>query len=136
MAQGASTPRARTRALGAQLSLGPVCYAGPHADHGMMCVVRAFVVDSLSLSPSCVRVCNSLFVCAYWDVARYTYGIFEQRIVNGEQVELPDFWLNFGNPWEIQRYDVIYDVGFGGSITSMPGGQGEIRAIWEPREYA
>ena len=54
--------------------------------------------------------------------------------MNGEQVEFPDFWLNFGNPWEIQRYDVIYDVGFGGSITSMPGGQGEIRAIWEPKE--
>ena len=66
---------------------------------------------------------------------RYTYGIFEQRIVNGEQVELPDFWLLQGNPWEIQRLDVVYIVGFGGSITSMPGGQGEVKAIWEPKEF-
>ena len=37
---------------------------------------------------------------------RYNYGIFEQRIVDGHQVEFPDYWLTFGNPWEIPRLDV------------------------------
>ncbi len=34
---------------------------------------------------------------------RYDYGIFHQRIVNGAQVEVPDGWLRYGNPWEIPR---------------------------------
>ena len=42
---------------------------------------------------------------------RYNYGIFEQQIRNGEQVEVPDYWLTYGNPWEIERVDVTYPVG-------------------------
>lgn len=38
---------------------------------------------------------------------RYTYGIFEQRIIGEDQVEFPDYWLNFGNPWEVPRLDVV-----------------------------
>lgn len=34
---------------------------------------------------------------------RYTYGIFKQLIRDGAQVEVPDYWLTFGNPWEIER---------------------------------
>lgn len=45
---------------------------------------------------------------------RYTYGIFQQQIVNGQQVEFPDYWLNFGNPWEVPRLDVVYEVRFYG----------------------
>ena len=41
---------------------------------------------------------------------RYTYGIFKQLIRNGAQVEVPDYWLTFGNPWEIERVDVVYPV--------------------------
>lgn len=41
---------------------------------------------------------------------RYTYGIFKQIIRNGAQVEMPDYWLTFGNPWEIERVDVVYPV--------------------------
>lgn len=37
---------------------------------------------------------------------RYTYGIFRQLIVNGDQIENPDYWLTFGNPWEIERDDI------------------------------
>lgn len=36
---------------------------------------------------------------------RYEFGIFKQRIVNGEQVEERDDWLEFGDPWEMQRRD-------------------------------
>ena len=45
---------------------------------------------------------------------RYTYGIFQQQIVKGQQVEFPDYWLNFGNPWEVPRLDVVYEVRFYG----------------------
>jgi starch phosphorylase len=47
---------------------------------------------------------------------RYTYGMFEQHIKNGYQVELPDYWLINGNPWEIERHDVQYPVRFYGSV--------------------
>jgi starch phosphorylase len=49
---------------------------------------------------------------------RYQYGMFFQRIRNGAQVEEPDFWLNFGNPWEIERLDVTYVVQFGGHCSA------------------
>ncbi|MFC5431398.1 glycogen/starch/alpha-glucan phosphorylase [Paraburkholderia denitrificans] len=45
---------------------------------------------------------------------RYDYGMFRQRIVNGEQVEAPDYWLHAGNPWEFPRPEVQYPVHFGG----------------------
>ena len=47
---------------------------------------------------------------------RYQYGMFEQKIINGHQVELPDYWLTAGNPWEIERLDVQYPVRFYGHI--------------------
>ena len=40
--------------------------------------------------------------------------MFEQRIEDGWQVEYPDFWLSYGNPWEIERKDVKYVIRFGG----------------------
>ena len=52
---------------------------------------------------------------------RYTYGIFEQRIVDGRQYEIPDFWLSNYNPWEIVRPDVTYGVRFYGSCTQLEG---------------
>lgn len=45
---------------------------------------------------------------------RYNYGMFEQKIKDGWQVEYPDFWLSFGNPWEIERTDIRYIIHFGG----------------------
>lgn len=40
---------------------------------------------------------------------RYRYGIFKQEIIDGYQVEVPDYWLDF-NPWEFPRHDVVVDV--------------------------
>src|SRR5215510_2421487 len=45
---------------------------------------------------------------------RYEFGIFEQAIKDGWQVELTDKWLRFGNPWEIVRPEIYYEVKFGG----------------------
>jgi len=47
---------------------------------------------------------------------RYDYGMFSQRIVDGRQVEAPDYWLKGGNPWEVKRPDVQFTVRFGGRI--------------------
>lgn len=40
---------------------------------------------------------------------RYRYGIFKQEIIDGYQVEVPDYWLDF-NPWEFPRHDITVDV--------------------------
>jgi starch phosphorylase len=47
---------------------------------------------------------------------RYEYGIFEQDIINGYQVERPDNWLHFGSPWEIIRPEYTYKIKFYGSV--------------------
>jgi starch phosphorylase len=61
---------------------------------------------------------------------RYDFGIFQQTIKDGYQVEIPDFWLNQGNPWEIERQDITYTVRLYGSISKYQDGRTE-RAKWE-----
>jgi starch phosphorylase len=45
---------------------------------------------------------------------RYQYGMFRQELHEGFQHEHPDYWLNFGNPWEIERPNIAYPVKFYG----------------------
>ena len=52
---------------------------------------------------------------------RYEYGMFRQQIVDGQQVETPDYWLTRGNPWEFQRPEVNYRVRFGGHVQRREG---------------
>jgi starch phosphorylase len=47
---------------------------------------------------------------------RYDYGMFRQMIVDGRQVEAPDYWLTKGNPWEFPRPEVQFRVRFGGQL--------------------
>jgi starch phosphorylase len=47
---------------------------------------------------------------------RYDYGMFRQQIVDGRQIEAPDYWLTTGNPWEFPRPEVQYRVRFGGQL--------------------
>lgn len=47
---------------------------------------------------------------------RYKYGMFDQRIENGFQVEYPDDWTKFGDPWSIKRMDRVFEIKFGGQI--------------------
>src|SRR5271163_1956373 len=51
----------------------------------------------------------SLNIPAWGYGLRYRYGIFKQEIVDGYQVEVPDYWLDF-NPWEFPRHDIVVDV--------------------------
>jgi len=55
---------------------------------------------------------------------RYDFGIFNQRISNGYQVEVPDEWLKFGYPWEIAHPEYSFPVQFEGRVESRPGPRG------------
>jgi glycogen phosphorylase len=63
---------------------------------------------------------------------RYEFGIFEQAIKNGWQVEITDKWLRFGNPWEIVRPEIYYEVKFGGRTEAGKDEHGRYRVRWLP----
>jgi starch phosphorylase len=63
---------------------------------------------------------------------RYEFGIFEQRIKDGWQVERTDKWLHQGNPWEFARPDYTYPVGFGGHTEPYQDEDGRYRVRWRP----
>ncbi len=63
---------------------------------------------------------------------RYEFGIFDQTLKDGWQVEITDKWLRFGNPWEIARPEIAYDVRFGGRTETWTGEQGHYRVRWVP----
>jgi starch phosphorylase len=63
---------------------------------------------------------------------RYEFGIFEQRIEDGWQVERTDTWLHNGNPWELPRPKLRYGVGFGGYTEHYTGDDGHQHARWIP----
>jgi len=65
---------------------------------------------------------------------RYDYGMFTQHIENGWQVESPENWLRYGNPWEYPRPGVIYPVRFGGRVVHYRDVLGETRAQWVDSE--
>ncbi|URR34374.1 glycogen/starch/alpha-glucan phosphorylase [Thermosynechococcus sp. HN-54] len=65
---------------------------------------------------------------------RYEYGIFDQEIRDGWQVEITDKWLRYGNPWEIPRPELILQVKFGGHTYSYTDDQGRYRVVWEPHQ--
>ncbi|PSS24617.1 Glycogen phosphorylase [Actinidia chinensis var. chinensis] len=64
---------------------------------------------------------------------RYQYGLFRQIILDGFQHEQPDYWLNFGNPWEIERVHVSYAVKFYGTVEEQIL-NAEKCNIWVPGE--
>ena len=70
---------------------------------------------------------------AYGYGIRYVNGMFRQEIADGWQVELPETWLSHGNPWEFERRESAYTIGFGGVVESG-GGAGAMRAAWTPQE--
>jgi glycogen phosphorylase len=61
---------------------------------------------------------------------RYEYGMFSQRIENGRQVEHPDNWLRYGNPWEFSRPEVLYQVKFHGRVVQYADEHGAASHHW------
>ncbi len=76
----------------------------------------------------------ALQIPAYGYGIRYENGLFEQRIVDGRQIEIPEDWLINGNPWEFARPDIRYRIGFGGAVEYLGGDETTARAIWYPDE--
>ncbi|MER8521486.1 glycogen/starch/alpha-glucan phosphorylase [Mesorhizobium sp. M0644] len=67
---------------------------------------------------------------------RYANGMFRQEIHDGWQVELPETWLDHGNPWEFERRERSFEVGFGGSVESVTSKDGRLeRHVWKPTEH-
>ncbi len=73
---------------------------------------------------------------------RYEHGLFRQEIAGGVQRELPEDWLEVGNPWEFERPLVTYAIGFGGHVTTrqdprgrpLTDAQGRPVYAWQPAE--
>jgi starch phosphorylase len=63
---------------------------------------------------------------------RYEYGIFDQEIHDGWQVEISDLWLRNGNPWELARPKLRYPVKFGGHTDHYSDADGNLRVNWIP----
>jgi starch phosphorylase len=66
---------------------------------------------------------------------RYVNGMFRQEIHDGWQVELPETWLEHGNPWEFERRERSFEVGFGGTVESITDKAGRLeRHVWKPQD--
>lgn len=61
---------------------------------------------------------------------RYEYGMFRQSIDNGEQIEHPDNWLRYGNPWEFPRPELLYPVKFSGHVVEYKHENGTVHYHW------
>ncbi len=75
----------------------------------------------------------TLAIPAFGYGIRYDHGLFRQSIADGWQQELPEDWLSSGNPWEFQRPELSYRVGFGGSVAGTVEA-GRMAFTWNPGE--
>jgi starch phosphorylase len=94
----------------------------PGLGNGGLGRLAACYMDSLS----------SLEIPAIGYGIRYEFGIFDQDIRDGWQVEMTDKWLQFGNPWEIARPSFAVTVKFGGHTEPYINNQGQYRVRWVP----
>ncbi len=62
---------------------------------------------------------------------RYEYGMFTQRIEDGRQVEHPENWLRYGNPWEFARPEVLFPVRYFGHLIEFRDQHGRLQQRWE-----
>ncbi len=107
--------------LGVDFNMVEDAEPGPGLGNGGLGRLAACFLDSLS----------TLSLPAYGCGIRYHYGIFEQRIENGYQVEVPDNWLENGDPWGVKRSEYAVEVKFGGSVRAVPKSNGDYRFIQE-----
>ena len=64
---------------------------------------------------------------------RYEYGIFDQQIRDGWQVETTDKWLRLGNPWALERPEDAFEVKMGGRTERRTDASGRLRVLWIPQ---
>jgi starch phosphorylase len=62
----------------------------------------------------------------------YEHGLFRQEIKNGAQIERPDSWRDYGNPWEICRPESIQEISLYGYVETKYGNNGQIQKEWHP----
>ncbi len=72
----------------------------------------------------------TLKIPAYGYGIRYEYGLFNQQLINGYQVESPDSWLRYGTPWEFERRLPIFTVQFYGKVSTYLDENGCYRSKW------
>jgi starch phosphorylase len=96
----------------------------PGLGNGGLGRLAACYMDSLS----------SLEVPAFGYGIRYEFGIFDQEIHDGWQVEITDKWLQYGNPWELARPEYAVEVKFGGHTESYLDDKGKYRVRWVPSQ--
>lgn len=78
---------------------------------------------------------SSINIPAYGYGIRYAHGLFRQEMSEGWQVELPEDWLAHGNPWEFERRESAYEIGFGGHVAPVTDPDGTERQEWRPNEH-
>jgi glycogen phosphorylase len=116
--------REATRLLGLDLDQLVAQEEEPGLGNGGLGRLAACFLDSLA----------TLEVPAIGYGIRYEFGIFDQQIVDGWQVEMTDKWLALGNPWEIARPEQARSVGFGGHTEVWHDDAGRYRVRWIPAQ--
>jgi glycogen phosphorylase len=114
--------RQATRELGLDLDRILAEESEPGLGNGGLGRLAACYLDSLA----------TLGIPAIGYGIRYEFGMFQQEIHDGWQVELTDYWLRCGNPWEIRRPQESVDVGYGGHTESWTDQQGHYQVRWVP----
>jgi starch phosphorylase len=103
--------------LGIDINLAEETEPDPGLGNGGLGRLAACFLDSLS----------TLGYPAYGCGIRYHYGIFEQHIEDGHQVEKPDNWLKDGDPWGVRHEEFAQEIKFGGRVASYQIETGEYR---------
>ena len=113
-----------TKEMGLDLDQIIAAEAEPGLGNGGLGRLAACYLDSLA----------TLGIPAIGYGIRYEFGMFHQEIHNGWQVELTDYWLRYGNPWEIRRPQESVDVLFGGHTESWTDSHGNLKKRWIPAQ--
>ena len=118
----AEPARQALASLGVDLDTLRECEPDAALGNGGLGRLAACFVDSMS----------ALGIPAYGYGIRYENGLFEQRIKDGWQQEVPEDWLSRGNPWEFAHPDRHYTIRFGGMVEYLGGDHSTARANWYP----
>jgi starch phosphorylase len=77
---------------------------------------------------------SSLKIPAIGYGIRYEHGLFRQIVKNGFQQEYPEDWLELGNPWQFERPEISYVIGFGGAVEMVSENDSQVEHVWHPAE--